>query len=108
MKKLFTWALAIALLAGTSSVFAMEPMDDTMMMKKDDTMMMKNTMMMKKDTMMKKNKTAASLARHYGYNWSTDRSMLATMAGIEGYRGTRYQNMIIKAYLMKSNMMKGQ
>jgi hypothetical protein len=71
------------------------------MMMKDDAMMMKaETMMMKKDIMV-----PAKVAAKYGYVWSRDKAKLATAAGIKNYRGTLRQNLIISAYLKKSNTM---
>lgn len=132
MKKILIAAMTISVIATTGSVFAMESMDSmsmsghtmmqmsggTMMhntmMKKDDEMMMSNdgmmmkdTMMMKKDGMMnaKAKGTVFNVAKYYGYNWATQKAKLATMAGIENYRGTKKQNLMIRAYLIKNDTM---
>jgi hypothetical protein len=113
-------AMIAVLLAGltlVSGVSAMEMMDSGSMMKDDkmmmsgsmdktmmkDTMKMDDKMMMAKDTMTMKSynrMSTAALAKSMGYTWRTDRAMLATQAGIVGYRGTKTQNLAIRAYLM--------
>ena len=108
----------IAVLVGgltlVSGVSAMTMTDSGTMMK-DDKMMTHDKMMsgsmdktMMKDTMMKDTMTmksynrmsTAALAKAMGYTWRTDRAMLATKAGVTGYRGTMKQNLMIRTYLM--------
>lgn len=100
-----------------TGVSAMEMTDSGTMMK-DDKMMMSGSMshndtMIKKDSMttdsgamMKKynRMSTAALAKAMWYTWKTDRTTLATKAGITGYTGTAKQNLMIRKYLM--NMMK--
>jgi hypothetical protein len=106
-------AMIAVLTAGltlVSGVSAMTMTDSGAMMK-DDKMMSgsmthSDTMMddkMIKDTMTMKSynrMSTAALAKAMGYTWSTDRAMLATKAGITGYRGTLKQNLMIRTYLM--------
>lgn len=67
------------------------------MMKSDSAMMMKKGGMMKMDW---SKQSVMSLAVHLGYNWKTDRSKLAKMAGVMNYRGSVSQNLKIKSYLL--------
>jgi hypothetical protein len=107
-------AMIAVLTAGltlVSGVSAMTMTDSGTMMKDDKMMsgsMTHSDTMMKKDTMMKDTMTmksynrmsTAALAKAMGYTWRTDRAMLATKAGITGYRGTLKQNLMIRTYLM--------
>jgi hypothetical protein len=116
MKSIISTGLALAIgLSGVSGALAMEAMSSDAMMKKDamikeEAMMMKDeSMMMKTDAMMMKKTsgvmTPAKVAAKYGYVWSRDKSKLAKAAGITNYRGTVRQNLMIAAYLKKSNTM---
>ncbi len=72
-------------------------------MKMDGTMMKSDTSMMMKGGMMKMDwskQSVMSIAMHLGYNWKTDRSKLAKMAGVMNYRGSVSQNLKIKSYLL--------
>jgi hypothetical protein len=103
-------AVLISGLTLVSGVSAMEMMDSGTMMHKDtmmsgsmDKTMMKDDKMMTKDMMTMKDynrMSTAMLAKAMGYTWQTDRAMLATKAGITGYRGTAKQNLAIRIYLM--------
>ncbi len=103
-------AVLISGLTLVSGVSAMEMMDSGSMMKDDkmmsgtmDKTMMKDDKMMMKDAMTMKGynrMSTAALAKAMGYIWRTDRAMLAEKAGIVGYRGTKTQNLAIRAYLM--------
>ncbi len=116
MKKIISVGVALTLALSTLAVSAMEMQAGDTMMKKDEAMMMKDgTMTMEKDTMMKKDDammmkkdtmmmdssklTVQGLAKKMGYNWLKDRKMLAEKAGIQNYRGTKAQNLMIRKYL---------
>ena len=114
MKKIISLGMISAMALSTLSVSAMEMMSDSSVMMKSDTMM-KHDGMMKDDKMMDhsmsmstsvslKNKPVASVASHLGYSWRADRSKLAKMAGINNYRGTVSQNVILKKYLLSVSM----
>lgn len=109
MKKFASLVLLGAVVtSGAPSLFAMMDsnasmsMDTSMkmegaMMKSDSAMMMKKGGMMKMDW---SKQSVMSLAVHLGYNWKTDRSKLAKMAGVMNYRGSVSQNLKIKSYLL--------
>jgi thiol-disulfide isomerase/thioredoxin len=74
-------------------------MTDTMMVKKDSMLTDSSTMKMY-DRM-----SVVAIAKQMGYTWKSDRMKIAKMAGINGYRGTAKQNMMIRNYLLKSMKM---
>ncbi len=88
--------VSLSLVASVSAV----TMTDSAMMKKD-TMMTTDAMTMKKYDRM----SVVALAKQMGYNWQSDRTKLAKMAGVRGYHGTAKQNLIIRSYLFKSMKM---
>jgi hypothetical protein len=114
MKSIISTGIALAIgLSSVSGALAMEAMTGEAMMMKDamvkeeGAMMMKDNGMMKTDAMVKTNgrMTPSKIAAKYGYVWSRDKAKLAVAAGIKNYRGTVRQNLMIAAYLKKSNTM---
>lgn len=106
MKSILTIGITGAILLSTAPTFAMTHMDGSMsmehtMMKSENSMSMSMDNSMTKKMLMKK--TVSEIAAQFGYNWSSDRTKLAGLAGVTNYRGTLYQNARIRTFLLSLN-----